>query len=149
MNVRRGLRVLIAEDETIVRLDLRTLIEDQGLVVCGEARDGLEAVELARELQPDVALIDIGMPGLDGIEACRRICAERPMPIVMLTGHSERELVDSAIEAGAFSYLVKPFRGTDVVPALRAAAVRHGELLSARRAIGAQPLRVHVSERSA
>jgi len=149
--VRRGLGVLIAEDETLIRLELRALLEDQGLVVCGEARDGLEAVALARELAPDVALIDIGMPGLDGIEACRRIYAERPIPIVMLTGHAEGELVERAIEAGAFSYLVKPFRATDVVPALRAAATRHGELLAARREIGADmpPLRFHVREPSA
>jgi two-component system, response regulator PdtaR len=148
--VRSGLRVLIAEDESIVRLDLRALLEDQGLFVCGEARNGLEAVALARELLPDVALLDIGMPELDGIEACRRIYAERPIPIVMLTGHSERELVDRAIEAGAFSYLGKPFRATDVAPALRAAATRHAELLAARRVIGAdpRPLRFHVSEPS-
>jgi CheY-like chemotaxis protein len=149
-SMRSGLRVLIAEDESIVRLDLRELLEDQGLFVCGEARNGLEAVALARELSPDVALIDIGMPELDGIEACRRIYAERPIPIVMLTGHSERELVDRALEAGAFSYLVKPFRATDVAPALRAAATRHAELLAARRVIGAdpRPLRFHVSETS-
>ncbi len=134
---RRPLRVLIAEDETIVRLDLRGVLEDQGLIVCGEARDGIEAVALARELEPDAALIDVGMPGLDGIEACRRIYAERPIPIVMLTGHSERGLVELAIAAGAFTYLVKPFRETDVVPAIRAAAARHGELITARRVVGA------------
>jgi response regulator NasT len=149
-NARGLLGVLIAEDEAIVRLDLCALLEDEGLFVCGEARDGNEAVELARELEPDVALIDIGMPGLDGIEACRRIYAERPIPIVMLTGHSERELVDLAIDAGAFSYLVKPFRATDVVPAVRAAAARHDELLAARRSIGrhSQPLRFHASDGS-
>jgi response regulator NasT len=136
---RTVLRVLVAEDETIVRLDLCELLESQGLVVVAEARDGLEAVELARQVEPDVALIDIGMPGFDGIEVCRRICAERPIPVVMLTGHSDRGLVEQAIAAGAFSYLVKPFRETDVVPALRAAAVRHRELLAARRAIGSSP----------
>jgi DNA-binding NarL/FixJ family response regulator len=132
----RLLRVLVAEDESIVRLDLCGLLEDQGMVVCGQARNGIEAVELARELEPDVALIDIGMPGLDGIEACRRINAERPIPIMILTGHSDRGLIERAIAAGAFTYLVKPFRETDVVPAVRAAAARHGELLAARRVVG-------------
>lgn len=130
--VRRGLGVLIAEDETLIRLELRALLEDQGLVVCGEARDGLEAVALARELAPDVALIDIGMPGLDGIEACRRIYAERPIPIVMLTAYGQDELVQRAAEAGVFGYLVKPFREQDLLPAIRTARARHEELAALR-----------------
>ena len=135
------LRVLVAEDETIVRLDLRGLLERHGLQVCGEARDGEDAVRLARELDPDVALLDLRMPVLDGIEAARRMTAERPLPIVMLTAYSDRSYVEKAIDAGVFTYLVKPFRESDVVPALRTAVVRHGELLRARRAIGAKPLR--------
>ncbi len=131
------LRVLVAEDETIIRLDLRTLLERHGFV-CIEARDGLEAVELARESEPDVALMDVRMPQLDGIEAARRIYAERPIPIVMLTAYSAHALVSKAIEAGIFTYLVKPFREADVVPALRAAVVRHAELLAARRTVGAE-----------
>ena len=133
------LRILIAEDETIIRLDLRQLLEEHGFVVCGEARDGAEAIELARELQPDLALLDVRMPVVDGVECARRIYAERPLPIVMLTAFSERALVDKAIAAGAFSYLSKPFRSSDVVPAIRAAVTRHRELLEARRAIGRQP----------
>ncbi len=130
------LRVLVAEDETIIRADLRGLLEDNGLIVCGEARNGLEAVELARALEPDVAVMDIRMPELDGIEACRRICAERPIPVVMLTAFSDRGLVDRALSAGAFSYVVKPFRETDVIPALHAAVRRHAELIEARRVVG-------------
>jgi response regulator NasT len=132
------IRVLIAEDETIIRLDLRQLLEEHGFVVCGEARDGNEAIELARELEPDLALLDVRMPGVDGVECARRIYAERPIPIVMLTAFSDRALVDKALAAGAFSYLSKPFRASDLVPAIRAAVIRHRELLNARRAIGRQ-----------
>jgi two-component system, response regulator PdtaR len=129
-------RVLIAEDETIIRLDLRQMLEEHGFVVCGEARDGNEAIALARELEPDLALLDVRMPEVDGIECARRILAERPMPIVMVTAHSDRALVERALAAGAFSYLSKPFRASDLIPAIRAALVRHGELLEARRALG-------------
>ena len=129
-------RVLIAEDETIIRLDLRQMLEEHGFVVCGEARDGNEAIELARELEPDLALLDVRMPGVDGIECARRIHAERPIPIVMVTAHSDRGLVERALAAGAFSYLSKPFRAADLIPAIRAALIRHRELLDARRAVG-------------
>jgi AmiR/NasT family two-component response regulator len=135
------LRVLIAEDETIIRLDLRGLLERHGLRVCGEARNGEEAVQLARELDPDVAILDLRMPVLDGIEAARRMYAERPLPIVMLTAYADRSYVEKAIEAGVFTYLVKPFRESDVVPAVRAAYTRHDELLRARRELGEKPLR--------
>jgi AmiR/NasT family two-component response regulator len=132
----RPLRVLIAEDETIIRLDLKLLLEDNGFAVCGEARDGIEAVELARETKPDVGVFDLRMPRLDGIEAARRVYAERPVPIVLLTAYHERALVDRAVAAGVFTYLVKPFRSEDVVPALHAAVARHDELLDARRDLG-------------
>ena len=92
-------RVLVAEDETLIRLDLVGLLEAAGLEVCAEARDGEEAVELARATQPDVALLDVKMPRLDGIEAARRILEERPLPIVMVTAYGERELVSRAVEA--------------------------------------------------
>jgi len=130
------MRVLIPEDETIIRLDLRQLLEEHGFEVVGEARDGLEAVELARETQPDVALFDIRMPELDGVEAARRIYAERPLPIVMLTAYADPELVTRAVGAGVFGYLTKPFEARDVVPAIHAAVARHEELLAARRHIG-------------
>ena len=134
------MRVLIAEDETIIRLDLKGLLEKHGLMVCAEARDGEEAVALARRERPDAAILDLRMPNLDGIEAARRIYAERPLPIVMLTAFADRAHVDRAIEAGVFTYLVKPFRESDVVPAVKAAVARHEELLQARRAVGKKPL---------
>ena len=100
------MRVLIAEDETIIRLDLRQMLERHGMTVCAEARDGLEAVDLARELEPDVAVLDLRMPKLDGIGAARRMYAERPLPIVMLTAFADRANVEDAIDAGVFTYLV-------------------------------------------
>jgi response regulator NasT len=125
-------RVLIAEDETIIRLDLADMLGRAGFEVCGEARDGVEAVELARSEQPDVAVLDVKMPRLDGIEAARRILDERPIPIVMLTAYGQDELVSRAVEAGVFSYLVKPFRETDLVPAIQTARARHEELVEVR-----------------
>ena len=143
------LRILIAEDQAIIRLDLRGILEKHGLIVCAEASNGEEAVELARTSHPDIALLDMRMPKLDGIEAARRMYAERPIPIVMLTAFSDRAVVEKAIAAGVFAYLVKPFKESDLVPALRAAVVRHAELLAARRAVGEAPLRpVVVSVRS-
>jgi two-component system, response regulator PdtaR len=125
-------RILIAEDETIIRLDLRGLLERAGYDVVAEARDGEEAVELARVHQPDLALMDVKMPRLDGIDAARRILEERPIPIVMLTAFDQRELVDRAAEVGVYGYLVKPFREQDVVPAIELAKARHEELAAVR-----------------
>jgi len=125
-------RILIAEDETIIRLDLRSLLEGAGFEVCAEAKDGLEAVELARSEQPDLAVLDVKMPRLDGIEAARRILDERPIPIVMLTAYGQDELVSRAIEAGVFGYLVKPFRESDLLPAIKTARARHEELAALR-----------------
>ena len=125
-------RVLIAEDETIIRLDLRELLERSGFEVCAEARDGEEAVALARSEQPDVAIMDVKMPKLDGIEAARRILDERPIPIVMLTAYGQQELVSRAVEAGVFGYLVKPFREQDLLPAIETARARHDELAALR-----------------
>src|SRR3989337_1617107 len=126
------MRVLVAEDETIIRLDLKGLLEGAGFEVCAEARDGEEAVRLARETEPDVALLDVKMPRLDGIEAARRILDERPIPIVMVTAYGERELVSRAVEAGVFGYLVKPFRETDLLPAIAMARARADELVALR-----------------
>jgi response regulator NasT len=135
------LRVLVAEDETIIRMDLCGLLAKHGFHVVAEAANGLQAVELARSKEPDIAVLDLRMPELDGIEAARRIYAERPLPIVMLTAFSDRANVERAIDAGVFSYLVKPFRESDVVPAIRAAVARHAELLQAMRAVGDKPLK--------
>jgi len=126
------MRVLVAEDETIIRLDLRDLLERSGFEVCAEARDGEEAVELARSEQPDIAIMDVKMPKLDGIEAARRILDERPIPIVMLTAYGQDELVSRAVEAGVFGYLVKPFREQDLLPAIHTARARHEELAALR-----------------
>ena len=126
------MRILVAEDESIIRLDLRDLLERAGFEVCAEARDGEEAVELARSEQPDLAIMDVKMPRLDGIEAARRILEERPIPIVMLTAYGQEEIVSRAVEAGVFGYLVKPFREQDLLPAIQAARARHEELQAVR-----------------
>jgi len=121
------MRILVAEDESIIRLDLRDLLERAGFEVCAEAHDGEEAVALARAEQPDLAIMDVKMPRLDGIEAARRILDERPIPIVMLTAYGQEEIVSRAVEAGVFGYLVKPFREQDLLPAIQAARARHEE----------------------
>ena len=126
------MRILVAEDETIIRLDLRALLEHAGFEVCAEAKDGEEAIELARAEHPDLAVLDVKMPKLDGIEAARRILEERPIPIVMLTAYGQKELVARAVEAGVFGYLVKPFREQDLLPAIAAARARHEELVALR-----------------
>ena len=129
------LRILIAEDETIIRLDLRSLLETAGFDVCAEARDGQEAVELARSTAPDLAVLDVKMPRLDGIDAARAILDDRPIPIVMLTAYGQEELVARAVEAGVFGYLVKPFRESDLLPAIRTARARFAELSALREEV--------------
>jgi response regulator NasT len=126
------MKILLAEDETIIRLDLRGLLERAGYEVVAEARDGVEAVEFARKYEPDLAVLDVKMPRLDGIDAARKMLEERPIPIVMLTAFGQRELVDRAAEAGVFGYLVKPFREEDIVPAIETARARHEELVAVR-----------------
>ena len=123
-----GLRVVVAEDEALIRLDLVEMLREEGYDVVGEAGDGEEAVRLARELRPDLIMMDIKMPGTDGLEAARTIAGERLAPVVMLTAFSQRELVESARDAGAMAYLVKPFSKTDVVPAIELAASRYAEV---------------------
>jgi CheY-like chemotaxis protein len=132
--VERRKRVLVAEDETIIRLDLCGLLEQAGLEICAAARNGEEAVELARSMRPDLALVDVRMPRIDGIEAARRILEERPLPIVMLTAHGDEELVARAVDVGVFGYLVKPFREQDLLPAIQTALARYSDLASSRRA---------------
>jgi two-component system, response regulator PdtaR len=124
--------VLVAEDETIIRLDLRAQLEDANYVVCGEATNGHEAVALARSLQPDLAVLDVKMPGLDGIEAAKMILAERPIPILMLTAYSDEQLVRRAVKAGVYAYLVKPFRASDLMPAIETAIARYDEMQALR-----------------
>jgi two-component system, response regulator PdtaR len=126
------MRILIAEDETIIRLDLRDLLVRSGFEVVAEAKDGEEAVALARSEAPDLAILDVKMPRLDGIEAARRIMDERAIPIVMLTAYGQEELVSRAVEVGVFGYLVKPFRESDLLPAIHTARARHEELAALR-----------------
>ena len=117
-------RVLIAEDETLIRLDLHRLLESAGYDVCGTAVDGLEAVEHARVLLPDLVVLDVKMPRLDGVEAARRILAERQVPIVMLTAYGYGELLARGLDAGVVGFVVKPFREGDLLDALREALER-------------------------
>jgi CheY-like chemotaxis protein len=111
-------RVLTVEDDPIVRADLRLILEDAGYQVCPDARDGIEAVELAREQRPDLVLIDLSLPRLDGVEATRQILGERDVPIVALSGQSSGELIGRAVEAGAVGYVLKPFSETQLVETL-------------------------------
>jgi DNA-binding response OmpR family regulator len=113
-----ALSILTVEDDPIIRSDLATIIEDAGYSVCAAARDGVEAVELARALEPDAIVLDIGLPRLDGIQAARRILATRPVPIVAVTGRSPRD-AHAALEVGAAAVLLKPFARDEVVRTLR------------------------------
>jgi AmiR/NasT family two-component response regulator len=128
-------RVLVAEDETLIRLDLKAMLERAGLEVCAEARDGVEALELARAEQPDIAILDVKMPRMDGIEAARRMLDERPIPIVIVSAFTEQALVERAAEAGVFGYLSKPFREDDLLPAIATAKARFGELTAVREQV--------------
>ncbi|MFF3175358.1 ANTAR domain-containing response regulator [Streptomyces sp. NPDC057900] len=121
-------RVVIAEDEALIRLDLKEMLEEEGYSVVGEAGDGQQAVELAREHKPDLVILDVKMPVLDGISAAEKIAEESIAPVLMLTAFSQRDLVERARDAGAMAYLVKPFSKSDVVPAIEMAVSRFAEL---------------------
>jgi AmiR/NasT family two-component response regulator len=121
-------RVLIAEDEALIRLDLKEMLEEEGYVVVGEAADGEQAIDLSRKLEPDLVILDVKMPVLDGISAAERITEEAIAPVVMLTAFSQRELVERAVDAGAMAYLVKPFAKSDLLPAIEVAVSRHQQL---------------------
>jgi len=123
-----SLRVLVAEDEAVIRLDLVELLTEQGYRVIAEASDGEEALRLARELSPDLVVMDVKMPKMDGITAAAQIAEERIAPVVMLTAFSQRELVERARDAGAMAYVVKPFDSSDVVPAIEIAIGRFAEI---------------------
>ncbi|MEV0399232.1 response regulator [Actinoallomurus sp. NPDC050550] len=123
-------RVVIAEDEALIRLDLKEMLEEDGYEVVGEAGDGETAVRLTMELVPDLTILDVKMPVLDGISAAERIAAGRVAPVVILTAFSQRELVERAREAGAMAYLVKPFTKADLVPAIEMAVSRFQEIKS-------------------
>ncbi len=123
-------RVVVAEDEAIIRLDLKELLEEEGFDVVGETGRGDEAVELVRALRPDLAILDIKMPGLDGLSAARQITGDRLAAVLILTAFSQRDLVEQARDAGAMSYIVKPFQKSDLIPAIDVALGRHAELKS-------------------
>jgi response regulator NasT len=126
-------RVVVAEDEAIIRLDLKELLEEEGFDVVGETGRGDEAVELVRTLQPDLAILDIKMPGLDGLSAARQITSERLAAVLILTAFSQRDLVEQARDAGAMSYIVKPFQKSDLIPAIEVALGRFAELTALER----------------
>ena len=134
-------RIVIAEDEAIIRLDLRETLEEEGYIVVADTGRGDDAIELVRQHRPDVAIFDIKMPGLDGLEAARVVSAEKFCPVVMLTAFSQREVIEQARDAGALAYLVKPFQKTDLVPAIELAIGRFREMLTLsgeRDALGEQ-----------
>ncbi len=122
------LRVVIAEDEAIIRMDLRETLEEEGYEVVGETGRGDQAVELVRALQPDLAILDIKMPGMDGVEAARIINGEKVCGVLMLTAFSQREVIEEARDAGALAFLVKPFQKSDLIPAIEVAMGRFREL---------------------
>jgi len=129
------IRVVIADDESIICMDLREMLSNLGYLVVGEAGDGRSAVNLARELRPDVVLMDIKMPDMDGIEAARVLTEERVAPVVLLTAFSQRDLVDRAKEAGVVGYLVKPIQEADLAPAIEIALSRFQEFRELEREV--------------
>lgn len=128
-------RVLIAEDEALIRLDLAEMLREEGYDIVGQAGDGQEAVELAEQLQPDLVIMDVKMPRRDGIDAASEIAGKRIAPIVVLTAFSQRELVERARDAGAMAYLVKPFTVTDLIPAIELALSRFSEIAALEREV--------------
>ncbi len=125
-------RLLIAEDEAIIRLDLKEMLEEEGYAVVGEAADGEAALRLAREQSPDLVIMDVKMPGMDGLTAAGRIVDEQLGAVLILTAFSQRDLVQRAAEAGAMGYLVKPFQKSDLMPAIDIALARHAQLSAVR-----------------
>lgn len=123
-----AVRVVIAEDEAIIRLDLKETLEEEGYDVVGETGRGDKAVQLVRDLRPDLAILDIKMPGMDGLEAARLITADRICGVLVLTAFSQREVIEEARDAGALAYLVKPFQKSDLIPAIEVAIGRFNEM---------------------
>ena len=124
---------MIAEDEAIIRLDLKEMLEEEGLDVVGEASDGEAAIRLARESRPDLVILDIKMPGMDGLTASEKIVEEDLAAVLILTAFSQKDLVKRAADAGAMGYLVKPFQRSDLMPAIEIALARHAQLTAVKR----------------
>lgn len=131
-----GLRIVIADDEAVIRMGLRAMLEEQGYRVVGEAADGARALDLVAKLEPDLVFLDIKMPGVDGLQAARRLLADRAVPVIILTAYADRAFVAQAREAGALAYLVKPIRESDLAPAVEVAMARFREIQALRREIG-------------
>lgn len=129
-------RVIIADDESLIRMDLREMLTNLGYLVVGEVGDGRSAVNLARELRPDIVLMDIKMPDMDGIEAAKVLTEERIAPVLLLSAYSQQELVQRAQQAGVTGYLVKPFRESDLAPAIEVALSRFSEFRAVEREVG-------------
>lgn len=129
-------RVIIADDESVIRADLREMLTNLNYLVVGEVGDGRSAVNLARELKPDVVIMDIKMPDMDGIDAARLMTEEKIAPVLLLTAYAQRDLVDRAKEAGVVGYLVKPFREQEIVPAIEIALARFGEFRELEKEVG-------------
>jgi response regulator NasT len=125
-------KILIAEDEAIIRLDLKEMLEEEGFDVVGEASDGDAAIRLAREREPDLVIMDVKMPGMDGLTAAEKITEEELSAVLILTAFSQKDLVQRAAEAGAIGYLVKPFQKSDLMPAIDIALARHAQLKAVR-----------------
>ena len=134
-DLRPARRVVVAEDETLIRLDIVEMLQDAGYEVVAEADNGQRAVEIAREHRPDLVLMDVKMPVLDGITAAEQIASDRIAPVVLLTAFSQRELVERAREAGAMAYVVKPFTVDDLVPAIEIAISRAEEIAALEREV--------------
>ena len=126
-------RILIAEDEAIIRLDLKEMLEEEGIEVVGEASDGEAAMRLARETNPDLVILDIKMPGMDGLTAAEKVVEEDLAAVLILTAFSQKDLVKRAADAGAMGYLVKPFQKSDLMPAIEIALARHAELQAVKK----------------
>ena len=129
-------RVIIADDESLIRMDLREMLTNLGYLVIGEVGDGRSAVNLARELRPDVVFMDIKMPDMDGIDAAKILTEERVAPILLLTAYSQQELIERAKEAGVVGYIVKPFRESDLAPAIEVAVARFAEFRALEKEVG-------------
>lgn len=129
-------RIVIAEDEPISRMDLREMLTNLGYLVVGEAGDGRSAVNLARELRPDLVIMDIKMPEMDGIAAAKVLTEEKIAPVLLLTAYSDREFVEASMDAGVMGYLVKPFREADLVPSIEVALARFREFRALEKELG-------------